>query len=149
MGPTRRRGSRRGSTPTSYPSYRTSVMAEDPLHLLCIEPRFPGRLGAVADWLVRKRGYRCSFYCNTADAPAGWPESAGRGLEVVNFGVGGVAREPSAAWTRQLERGLCYAYGCWEVLDARRPRPVDLVLGRSEGLGSALFAPVSLPGVPV
>jgi hypothetical protein len=31
-------------------------MAEDPLHLLCVEPRFPGRLGAVADWLVRKRG---------------------------------------------------------------------------------------------
>src|SRR5262249_14192961 len=59
------------------------------------------------------------------------------------------ARSTLAAWTRHLERGLCYAYGCWEVLDARRPRPVDVVLGRSAGLGSTLFAPVSLPGVPV
>jgi glycosyltransferase involved in cell wall biosynthesis len=124
-------------------------MAQDPLYLLCIEPRFPGRLGAVADWLVRRRGYRCQFYCNGAEPRESWPESAGHGLDVVRFNVGGVAREPAAAWTRHLERGLCYAYGCWEVLDARRPRPVDVVLGRSAGLGSTLFAPVSLPGVPV
>jgi hypothetical protein len=124
-------------------------MGADPLHLLCIEPRFPGRLGAVADWLVRRRGYRCRFFFHTADPPEFWPPSAGRGSELVAFNVGGVAREPSVAWTRGLERALCYAYGCWEVLDARRPRPVDLILGRSAGLGSALFAPVSFPAVPV
>ena len=44
-------------------------MPQDPLSLLCIEPRFPGTLGAVADWLVRKRGYRCQFYCHAADGP--------------------------------------------------------------------------------
>jgi glycosyltransferase involved in cell wall biosynthesis len=124
-------------------------VAQDPLHLLCIEPRFPGRLGAVADWLVRRRGYRCHFYCQVLDVPEQWPAATGRGLEVVPFGVGGVAREPSVPWTRQLERSLCYAFGCWEVLEARRPRPIDLVLGRSAGLGSTLFAPVHLPGVPV
>jgi glycosyltransferase involved in cell wall biosynthesis len=124
-------------------------MAQDPLNLLCVEPRFPGRLGAVADWLVRRRGYRCWFYCHQADPSEHWPEATGRGLEVVAFPVGGVAREASVAWTRQMERGLCYAYGCWEVLDARRPRPVDLVLGRSAGQGSTLFVPVSLPGVPI
>ncbi|MCI0455864.1 MAG: glycosyltransferase [Gemmataceae bacterium] len=124
-------------------------MAQDPLHLLCIEPRFPGRLGAVADWLVRRRGYRCHFYCNGLDAPERWPEATGRGLEVIQFNVGGVAREASAPWTRQLERSLCYAYGCWEVLEARRPRPIDVILGRSAGLGSTLFAPVHLPNVPV
>ena len=124
-------------------------MSQDPLHLLCIEPRFPGRLGAVADWLVRTRGYRCQFYFNSADPAECWPQSVGKGLELVQFNVGGVAREPSVHWTRQLERGLCYAYGCWEVLDARRPRPVDVVLGRSAGLGSTLFVPVYLPGVPI
>jgi len=124
-------------------------MPQDPLHLLCIEPRFPGRLGAVADWLVRRRGYRCEFYCNSADNQTNWPAAVGRGLDVVPFNVGGVAREPAVPWTRGLERGLCYAYGCWEILDARRPRPVDLVLGRSAGLGSSLFAPVSLAAAPV
>jgi glycosyltransferase involved in cell wall biosynthesis len=124
-------------------------MADDPLSLVCIEPHFPGRLGATADWLVRRRGYRCQFYCTTADAPASWPQAGGRGLDVVRFNVGGVARETAVPWTRSLERSLCYSFGCFEVLDARRPRPVDLVLGRSGFLGSTLFAPVALPGVPV
>jgi glycosyltransferase involved in cell wall biosynthesis len=124
-------------------------MSQDPLHLLCVEPRFPGRLGAVADWLVRKRGYRCRFFCHAADPQVFWPESAGKGLDVIQFGVGGVAREAAVPWTRYLERGLCYAYGCWEVVHARRPQPIDVVLGRSAGLGSTLFTPVSLPRVPV
>ena len=124
-------------------------MNQNPLHLLCIEPRFPGRLGAVADWLVRNRGYRCNFYCNTASQREHWPESVGQGMEVTFFNVGGVAREPSVAWSRVLERGLCYSYGCWEVLDTRRPRPVDIILGRSAGLGSTLFAPVFAQGIPI
>jgi glycosyltransferase involved in cell wall biosynthesis len=124
-------------------------MLQDPLHLLCIEPHFPGRLGAVADWLVRRRGYRCQFYCHGAEPQEHWPESVGKGLDLVHFNVGGVARESVVPWTRQLERGLCYAYGCWEVLEKQRPRLVDVVLGRSAGLGSTLFASVSLPGVPV
>jgi glycosyltransferase involved in cell wall biosynthesis len=99
--------------------------------------------------LVRRRGYRCQFYCNSTLAQAHWPEAVGKGLDLVVFNVGGVAREQAVPWTRQLERGLCYAYGCWEVLEARRPRPVDVVLGRSAGLGSTLFASVHLTGVPV
>ena len=63
-------------------------MAQDPLHLLCVEPRFPGRLGAVADWLVRKRGYRCRFLYHVPDSEAFWVQSAGRGLDPVRFGVG-------------------------------------------------------------
>jgi glycosyltransferase involved in cell wall biosynthesis len=124
-------------------------MTQDPLHLLCIEPRFPGRLGPVADWLVRRRGYRCWFYCASAGPAESWPPSTGKGMEVIQFGVGGVARESAVPWMRHLERGLCYAYGCWEVLESRRPRPIELVLGRSAGLGSTLFAPTLYPGAPV
>jgi glycosyltransferase involved in cell wall biosynthesis len=124
-------------------------MSQAPLSLLCIEPRFPGRLGAVADWLVRKRGYRCSFFCTATEPRASWPTSVGRGLDVVPFRLGGVAREPGVPWPQILERGLCYAYGCWEELHARRPWPIDLVLGRSAGHGSTLFAPVAFPAAPV
>jgi hypothetical protein len=91
-----------------------------PLSLLCVEPRFPGRLGAAGDWLARKRGYRVRFFCAGAEPREHWPESVGRGLDVALFGVGGVAREAAAHWTRTLERGLCYAFGCWEVLEGRR-----------------------------
>ena len=124
-------------------------MGQVPLHVLWVEPNFPGRLGAVADWLVRRRGYRCSFYCHTADPRPSWPASVGKGLDVQTFGIGGVARDASVAWSRVLERSLCYAYGCWEVLEKRRPRPIDLIVGRSNGLGSALYAPVYWPAAPV
>jgi len=125
------------------------AMAHDPLHVLWIEPSFPGRLGGIADWLTRRRGYRSFFYCHTTAPQAHWPASVGRGLDVVTFPVGGAARDPAVAWTRTLERGLCYAYACHEVLEQRRPRPIDLVVGRSAGLGSSLFAPVTYPAVPV
>jgi glycosyltransferase involved in cell wall biosynthesis len=124
-------------------------MAHAPLHLLCVEPRFPGRLGSTADWLVRRRGYRCRFFCSAIDQRGFWPESVGQGLEVIQFKVGGVARGQAAAWTRVLERGLCYAYGFWEALAQRRPFPVDAILGRSCGLGSTLYAPVYQPGIPI
>ena len=124
-------------------------MTQDPLNVLWVEPTFPGRLGAVADWLVRRRGYRAWFYCHTLDPRESWPATAGRGLEVQVFGVGGVAREAAVTWSRALERSLCYAYGCWEVLEQKRPRPIDLIVGRSAGLGSALFAPVYWPAAPV
>ena len=95
------------------------------------------------------RGYRVRFYCNQLDPPETWPSSVGRGLELVQFQVGGVAREAAVPWTSGLERGLCYAYGAWEVFDTQRPRPIDLVLGRSFALGSSLFASVSYPAAPV
>jgi glycosyltransferase involved in cell wall biosynthesis len=124
-------------------------MAQDPLNVLWVEPSFPGRLGAVADWLVRRRGYRAWFYCHTLEPRESWPASVGRGLDVQVFGVGGVARESAVTWSRAMERSLCYAYGCWEVLEQKRPRPIDVIVGRSAGLGSALFAPVYYPAAPV
>ncbi len=124
-------------------------MAQDPLHVLWIEPGFPGRMGGVADWLTRHRGYRSTFYCHTTAPRSHWPSSVGRGLDIETFGVGGAARDQAVAWSRTLERGLCYAYGCWEVLDKKRPRPIDLIVGRSSGLGSSLFAPVYWPSAPV
>lgn len=124
-------------------------MPQDPLNVLFVEPRFPGRLGAVADWLARCRGYRCWFYHNKLEPQDYWPESVGRGLEMVHFGVGGVAKEQVVPWARHLERGLCYAYGAYEVMDAKRPRPLDVIVGRSAGLGSTLFASNVYPGLPV
>ena len=78
-----------------------------------------------------------------------WPASVGQGLEVQVFGLGGIAREQAVSWSRTLERSLCYSYGCWEVLEKNRPRAIDLVVGRSMGLGSSLFAPVYAPAAPV
>ncbi len=124
-------------------------MPQDPLHILCVEPHFPGRLGGVADWLVRRRGYKCYFYCHQAGPKPFWPEATGRGMDVIAFNVGGAGKEGTVTWQRTLERSLCYSFGAWEVINSRRPRPIDVVLGRSDGLGSSLFAPVYTPRTPV
>ncbi len=124
-------------------------MPQDPLNVLFVEPRYPGRLGPVADWLVRCRGYRCWFYYNKVEPREHWPNSPGPALEMVHFGVGGVAREQVVPWARHLERGMCYAYGAYEVMDMKRPRPLDAIVGRSAGLGSTLFASLIYPGLPV
>ena len=76
-------------------------MTQEPLHLLCIEPRFPGRLGAVADWLVQRRGYRCRFLCADAEPPDLWPITTGKGLEVVRCPVA-ASRRDDAAGTQEV-----------------------------------------------
>jgi glycosyltransferase involved in cell wall biosynthesis len=121
-------------------------MPQDPLQLVCIEPRFPGRLGAVADWLVRRRGYRCRFLCADTDPRELWPESVGQGLDVVACPV---AAEGTVGWMRVLERGMAHARSYAQTLDRLRREPIDLVLGRSAGLGSTLFLPILLPRVPL
>ncbi len=70
-------------------------------------------------------------------------------MDVIAFKVGGAGQEATIAWQRSLERSLCYSFGAWEVINSRRPRPIDIVLGRSDGLGSSLFAPVYVPRTPV
>lgn len=124
-------------------------MPEDPLHVVWVEPRFPGRLGAIADWFTRKRGYRSTFYCQNADSPEHWPSSVGRGLDLRAYVVGGAALESSVTWPRALERGLCHAFGFYEALERDKIRPIDVIVGRSMGIGSGLFASVHAPGVPV
>ena len=98
---------------------------------------FPGRLGAVADWLVRRRGYRSWFYCHTLEPREAGRRRSGRGWRSRSSGWAASLRESAVTWSRALERSLCYAYGCWEVLEQKRPRPIDLdrrPVGRA-GLG--------------
>jgi glycosyltransferase involved in cell wall biosynthesis len=132
-------------------------VSQDPLHLLCVEPLFPGRLGAVADWLVRRRGYRCRFLCAGAESLELWPASVGQGLEVMVCPLGQAELGGSAVeWTRYLERGLNHAMAYVEALGLNPPLPpgvrlppFDVALGRSAGLGSTLFVPVHQTGLPL
>ena len=72
-------------------------MAHAPLHLLCVEPRFPGRLGAVADWLVRRRGYRCLFYCHAVEDRATGRSRLTR--DWTSFALRSAASPASRLWT--------------------------------------------------
>ena len=121
--------------PPSVPALDS--MAQDPLHVLWVEPTFPAGWGR---WPTGWCGAGAIARRSTAtrlEPRETWPASVGQGLDVQVFGVGGIARESAVTWSRALERSLCYAYGCWEVLEQKRPRPIDLIVGRSTGLGSS------------
>jgi glycosyltransferase involved in cell wall biosynthesis len=75
-----------------------------------------------------------------------WPESVGRGLDVVACPV---AAEGTVGWLRVLERGMAHARGYAQQLDRPRRERIDLVLGRSAGLGSTLLVPLVLPRTPI
>ena len=120
-----------------------------PLSIALIEPSFPGRLGAAVAWLARRRGCRVWCFQQRADPTEVGPNPLGEPVHLVRYAVGGVASESTVPWTRGLERGICHAYGAWEQFEATRPVGLDLVIGRSARLGSALFANLTAPGVPV
>ncbi len=117
-----------------------------PLRILAVEPAFPGRLGALASALASRRGCSVTHLHHRRESHAGAAEV---GLTPVGFPVGGIAREPAVPWTRQLERGFCYAYGAFETLRDQPIRPMDLILGHSSGLGSTLFLATLYPSVPI
>jgi glycosyltransferase involved in cell wall biosynthesis len=116
-----------------------------PLHLLSIEPTYPGKLGPFVDWLARGRGWRVWHLSQRVEGLV--PILPNRGI--VPYQVGGVAQEAAVPWTQNLERGLHHAFAIHETLLALKPRPIDLVLARSAGLGSSLFVPVWDARVPI
>jgi glycosyltransferase involved in cell wall biosynthesis len=107
----------------------------------------------MADWLVRRRGYRCRFLCASADPRETWPTSVGHGLDVV---VCPTAGEAAVDWTRYLERGINTAISFFNDLvnhpalpSSARLLPFDAALGRSTGLGSTLFVQAHQPALPL
>ena len=104
-------------------------MGQDPLHVLWVEPNFPGRLGAVADWLVRRRGYRSWFYCHTAEPRSIWPASVGKGLDLETLPLNTQLRIGTSANIRITGlRTPCvlidrFKSGCKSRLLAEMPNP--------------------------
>ncbi len=125
-------------------------MAQDPLHVLWVEPQFPGpagcggRLAGAAARLSRVRST-----ATRSSLAIVWPTSVGQGARRPGLRRRRHRARAGRDLVARLERSLCYSYGCWEVLEKERPRPIDLIVGRSAGLGSSLFAPAYQPAAPV
>jgi glycosyltransferase involved in cell wall biosynthesis len=112
------------------------------MHVLFVHKNFPAQFGHIAAYLIKQKGYRCSFVSETPPGMVG-------GIQKIQYKPAGGASETTHYLTRTFENATAHAAGVYEALKPQvtRLRP-DLIVGHS-GFGSTLFLPELYPAAPV
>lgn len=111
------------------------------MHVLYVHPNFPAQFGHIANYLVRERGWRCTFVSETP------PGSVG-GIEKVQYKLGGGATVKTHFCSRTFENGVWHCDAVYQAMKGRPDVRPDLIVGHS-GFGSTLFLRELYPDVPV
>jgi glycosyltransferase involved in cell wall biosynthesis len=101
------------------------------MHLLFVHQNHPAQFGHIADYLARRKGFRCTF---TAMGRTGF---AGP-VELIPYQLKGGATDRSHYCSRTFENTIWQTHAVYEALKARPDIQPDLVVGHS-GFGSTLF----------
>ena len=112
------------------------------MHILFVHKNFPAQFGHIAGYLIKQKGYRCSFVSETAPGMVG-------GIQKIQYKPAGGAVEQTLYYARTFDNAVGHAAGIDQALKplVTRLRP-DLIVGHS-GFGSTLFLPELFPGTPV
>ena len=112
------------------------------MHVLFVHKNFPAQFGHIAAYLVKQKGYRCTFVSETPPGMVG-------GIQKIQYQAAGGASEKTHYLTRTFENATAHAAGVYEALKTQvtRLRP-DLIVGHS-GFGSTLFLPELFPAAPM
>ncbi len=112
------------------------------MHILFIHKNFPAQFGHIAQYLIREKGYKCTFVSEKEPGVEA-------GIEKIRFRVKGGATKKTHYFSRTFENGIWHASAVYETLKALgSPLKPDLIVGHS-GFGSTLFLHDLFPGVPV
>jgi glycosyltransferase involved in cell wall biosynthesis len=112
------------------------------MHVLFVHKNFPAQFGHIAAYLIKQKGYRCTFVSETPPGMVG-------GIQKIQYRPSGGANEKTQYLTRTFENATAHAAGVYEALKTQvtRLRP-DLIVGHS-GFGSTLFLPELFPAAPM
>ena len=112
------------------------------MHVLFVHKNFPAQFGHIGSYLVKKKGYRCTFVSETAPGMV-------EGIQKIQYKPSGGAHQQTQYYTRTFENAMGHTAGVYQALKQHvtRLRP-DLVVGHS-GFGSTLFLPELFPGTPL
>ncbi len=112
------------------------------MHVLFVHKNFPAQFGHIAAYLIKEKGYRCSFISET---PAGMVG----GIQKFQYKPVGGASDKTHYLTRTFENATAHAAGVYAALKPQmtRLRP-DLIVGHS-GFGSTLFLPELFPAARI
>jgi glycosyltransferase involved in cell wall biosynthesis len=101
------------------------------MHVLFVHQNFPAQFGHIAAYLVRQKGFRCTF---VSEKPAGVVD----GVERIQYHVKGGATRQNHYCSRTFENAIWHTHAVYEALQARPDIRPDLIVGHS-GFGSTLF----------
>jgi glycosyltransferase involved in cell wall biosynthesis len=101
------------------------------MHVLFVHSNFPAQFGQIAAYLVKRKGFQCTF---VSERPAG----NDLGIERITYRVRGGATSRTHYCSRTFENAVWHTHAVYEALKARSDIRPDLIVGHS-GFGSTLF----------
>ncbi len=111
------------------------------MHVLYVHQNFPAQFGHIAQHLVDKLGYQCTFVSET-------PAGNVNGIEKIQYKLTGGATKQNHFCSRTFENNVWHCDAVYHALKARADIRPDLIVGHS-GFGSTLFLRELYPDVPV
>jgi glycosyltransferase involved in cell wall biosynthesis len=103
------------------------------MHILFVHQNYPAQFGHIARYLVRERGFQCSF-ATQKDVPID------DGVRRIVYQVRGGATAQTHYCSRSFENYTWHTHAVYEALKAHPDIRPDLIVGHS-GFGSTLFLP--------
>src|SRR5687768_16526468 len=110
------------------------------MHVLYVHQNFPAQFGHIAQHLVERLNWQCTFVSQTPGGKVG-------GIEKVEYKLTGGATQANHFCSRTFENTVWHCDGVYQALRARPDVKPDLIVGHS-GFGSTLFLRELYPDVP-
>src|SRR5690242_15956701 len=95
-----------------------------PMHVLYVHPNFPAQFGHIANYLVREKGWRCTFVSETPPGEVG-------GIEKVQYKLEGGATVKNHFCSRTFENGVWHCDAVYRAMKGRPDVRPDLIVGHS------------------
>jgi glycosyltransferase involved in cell wall biosynthesis len=111
------------------------------MHVLFVHQNFPAQFGHIADHLVKRHQFRCTFVTERRGGKVGE-------VECVQYKVDGGATKHNHYCTRTFENATRHAISVHDAVKTRPDLKPDLIVGHS-GFGSTLFLRELFPDVPI
>jgi glycosyltransferase involved in cell wall biosynthesis len=101
------------------------------MHILFIHQNFPAQFGHIAAYLVRHKGFRCTFLSQHAPGNVG-------GIERIQYVLRSGATEATHYCSRSFENAIWHSHAIYQALEKRADIRPDLIVAHS-GFLSPIF----------
>ena len=102
------------------------------MHVLFVHQNFPAQFGHIASYLVKNKGFRCTFVSQQ-------PPGHGDGIERIQYHVQGGATQQTHYCSRTFENSIWHSHAIYEALLARPDIKPDLIVAHSGFLTTAFL----------